>query len=58
MNTKELAKFIGNEEGDLFCAICNRKGEWDDCDYIGHEAECYRICCFKCGVEDRDCEAK
>jgi hypothetical protein len=54
MTTKELRKFIGNAEGDLFCAICNRKGEWEDCPT--HPDDHYSVYCPKCGVDDKDCE--
>ena len=54
MTTQELRKFIGNEEGDLFCAICNRKGEWEDCPT--HPDDHFSVYCPKCGIEDKDCE--
>lgn len=50
----ELRKFIGNDEGDLFCATCERKGVWEDCPT--HPEDHYSIYCPKCGVEDKDCE--
>ena len=50
----ELRKFIGNDEGDLFCAICERKGVWEDCPT--HPDDHYTVICPKCGIEDKDCE--
>ena len=29
----DLPKFIADENDDLFCAVCKRKGEWTDCPY-------------------------
>ena len=54
MSTKELPKFIANEEGDLFCAVCKRKGEWEDCP--DHPDDHYSVYCGKCGIDDKDCE--
>ena len=50
----ELRKFIGNSEGDLFCATCERKGVWEDCPT--HPDDHYTVICHKCGIEDKDCE--
>ena len=53
-NQVALRKFTGNEEGDLFCASCKRKGVWEDCPI--HPDDHYSIYCPKCGIEDKDCE--
>ena len=49
-----LRKFIGDDNGDLFCAVCKRKGEWQDCPI--HPDDHFSVYCFKCGIENMDCE--
>jgi hypothetical protein len=50
----DLPKFIADENDDLFCAICKRKGEWTDCP--NHPDDHYSLYCYKCGVDDKDCD--
>ena len=50
----DLRKFISDDNGDIFCAICKRKGVWEDCPK--HPDYHYSMYCPKCGIEDMDCE--
>lgn len=54
LDLSKLRKFIANDNGDLFCAICNRQAIWEDCPL--HPDEHYSAYCPKCGIEDKDCE--
>lgn len=52
---KGFRKFIGDlDDGDLFCAVCNRKAVWGDCPI--HPDDHFSVYCPKCGIEDKDCE--